>query len=53
MNRVLQMLTIYWDPTMFTTTGYTHTGIVVDIVGYQYVASICKTRFTNGPDDGQ
>ena len=30
-----------------------HTGIVVNIVGSQYVASICKTRFTNGPDDGQ
>ena len=30
-----------------------HTGKVVNIVGSQYVASICKTRFTNGPDDGQ
>ena len=25
----------------------------INIVGSHYVASICKTRFTNGPDDGQ
>ena len=50
---ILKMLATYWDPTMFTTITGTHTGIVVNIVGSQYVASICKTRFTNGPDDGQ